>query len=242
MKLIPLYLTALSLNISPFAYADITGEDKKNIEQIVREYLLDNPEILYEMQDVLIKKETLAQEKNLSDSLTVIFKNKNVPTLGNIKDPKVTLTEFMDYSCYYCRQMWPELKKLIDKYPELQIKIINLPILGESSEWLANYSLSFWQLHPEKWEEFHNKILTAKNNFSEEAIKNLVKSLEGDWDKLSQMVTDNTAFDTLHQGVKLAKDAGIQGTPFYAVGTEDFFPGAVSYKQLSKAIEAYLKK
>lgn len=241
MKKIPLLLTALSFGISHFAYAEFTAEEKSNIQEIVKGYLLENPEILYDMQNELMKKEASKQEKSLSDSLGIIHQDKNTPTLGNTENPKVILTEFMDYSCGYCRIMWPSLKKLSEKYPELQIKIVNIPILGETSELLADYSLVFWMEYPEKWEEFHDKILTSKARFTEDSLKKLVTSLDGDWDKLAQMVSDKVPFETLHQHVQIANSAGIQGTPFYAVDKDEFLPGAVGYEQLDKVIEKKLK-
>ncbi len=241
MKRLPPFLTILSLGVSAWAYADIKAEDEKDMQRVVREYLLENPEILYEMQDVLVKKEALAQKESLSDNLKMIAEDKNIPAIGNLDNPKVVLTEFMDYSCGYCRRMWPDLKKLVADNPELQIKIVNLPILGEDSQNLANYSLAFWQLYPEKWLDFHDKILTSKSRFSEEALEKLVESLGGDWKNLTKIKSNNEViFNTLHQSVQIANAAGIQGTPFYALGTEEFFPGAVGYKQLDKAIKDYL--
>ncbi len=242
MKLIPLSLLTFTLSISHIAYADTVIKDEKDVHRIIKEYLLENPEILYEMQDILIQKESSKQKESLSDGLNILIQDSNIPALGNTKDPKVTLTEFMDYSCSYCRLMWPDLKKLSDKYPELQIKVVNLPILGEASELLADYSLSFWQLYPEKWEKFHDKIISSKNTFSIESLENLTKSLEGDWDKLSKAVEKKVAFNTIYQSIEIANTAGIKGTPFYAIGVEEFYPGAVGYKQLDKAIKEYLKK
>ncbi len=241
MKKTSLFLAALSLSVSSFSYAEFTADEESHIQKMIRAYLLENPEILYDMQSELIKKETSKQEKSLSDSLDIIHQDEKTPMLGNTEDPAVILTEFMDYSCGYCRLMWPNLKKLTEQHPELQIKIVNIPILGETSELLADYSLAFWMEYPEKWEVFHDKLMMSKARFTEESVKKLVMSLDGDADKLAQMIADKATFETLHQSLQIANSAGIQGTPFYAVNKDNFLPGAVGYEELDKAIKNSLK-
>lgn len=240
-KLIGISICLFSLGATS-AIAEINAEDKTEVQNIVREYLLDNPEILIEMQIALQKKELAAQEAYLSSALDNIYTNNSIPAIGNVEDPKLVLTEFMDYSCGYCKLMWPDLEKLVKEYPGLQIKVVNIPILGHYSGQVAAYSTAFWQLYPAQWEQFHNELMTANSQLSETAIGNLVQSLNGDWKKVSKLAQEDSVTSVISQNLDIAEGANIQGTPFYAVGKSDIFRGAVGYDMIKQSVEQQLKQ
>ncbi|MFV0321775.1 MAG: DsbA family protein [Alphaproteobacteria bacterium] len=239
-KLVAISVCLLSLGTIP-VYAEMNAADKTEVQNIVREYLLDNPEMLIEMQIALQKKEIAAQEAYLNTALDNIYANKDIPAIGNIDDPKLILTEFMDYACGYCKLMWPDLLKLTKEHPELQVKIVNIPILGHYSGQVAAYSTAFWQLYPEQWEQFHNELMTAKSQLSDTAIENLIKSLGGDWDKISKLAQEDAITSVISQNLDIADGANIQGTPFYAVGKTDIYRGAVGYDTIKQSVEQQLK-
>lgn len=238
-KFIGISVCMLSLGTT-VALAEINVADKTEVQNIVREYLLDNPEMLIEMQIALQKKELAAQEAYLSTALDDIYANNNIPAIGNINNPKLVLTEFMDYACGYCKLMWPDLLKLTKEYPELQIKIVNIPILGHYSGQVAAYSTAFWQLYPKQWEQLHNELMAVKSQPSDTAIENIIKSLGADWDKVSKLAQEDSITSVISENLDIAEGANIQGTPFYAVGKNDIYRGAVGYDTIKQSVEQQL--
>ncbi|MFV0430862.1 MAG: DsbA family protein [Alphaproteobacteria bacterium] len=235
-------LLLLASFTSPYAVAELSAADKEEVKQVINEYLLDNPEILFEMQNALQIKEDKAQQAFLQDALDKVYQDDNTPAIGNTENPKLTVTEFMDYSCGYCKLMWPHLEQLAKDYPDLRIKIVNIPILGHYSGQTAAYSLAFWRLYPQKWQSFHGELMQAKGEMSNDAFKKLAKSLDANWDEIAKLAQGEDVTMEINRNLQMFNGAGIQGTPFYVVGKDDILRGAVGYENMKEAIDTHLKQ
>ncbi|HWT30566.1 MAG TPA: thioredoxin domain-containing protein, partial [Propylenella sp.] len=141
--------------------AETTAAEKQEIEQIVRDYLLAHPEVIEEAITLLRAKreqEALAaQGKAIQENSAAIFDSKNQAVLGN-PDGKITLVEFFDYNCGYCKRAVSDMNALLAANPDLRIVMKEFPILSESSVEAARISVAVNDSAPEKYLAFHQEL------------------------------------------------------------------------------------
>ena len=168
-------LLALSLGLAavtaPAATAE--GADKAEIEKIVREYLLANPEILVEVQDALTakreKQEKVARDKAIAASGAAIFASTADAVIGNPKGD-VTVVEFYDYNCGYCKRALNDMDAMVKADPNLRFVLKEYPILGEDSLKAHVVAQAFKKLMPDKYGDFHRTLLTGERATEDSAI------------------------------------------------------------------------
>ena len=136
--------------------------DRKEVEKIIREYLLANPELLQEVQQALDAKQKeeqrVAQQTIISDAKDKIFKSAHDGVVGN-PNGKITIVEFFDYNCGYCKRAVEDMQAMTAADPELRFVLKEFPILGPDSQKASVVSMAFHNLMPEKYGEFHNQLL-----------------------------------------------------------------------------------
>lgn len=214
--------------------------DKAGVEQIVRDYLLTNPEIIAEAQAALEEKQAEAQRianlQVIKDNKAEIFSAKTDGVVGN-PNGKVTIVEFFDYNCGYCKRAQADMLALTKANPDLRFVLKEFPILGPDSQKAHVVSQAFLKLMPEKFEEFHNKLLEARSRATEESAIKLALSLGTDEAKLREGMKDPEIANTFGKTYDLANKLQITGTPSYVVGDEVVF-GALGEEMLSEKIAA----
>ncbi|WP_137680538.1 DsbA family protein [Aurantiacibacter suaedae] len=194
-----------------------------------RDYLLANPEVLPEAIEVLNQREALAKVEPLRDDLETPFPGA---VLGN-PDGKITLVEFSDYACTYCRQSMGDVMALIEANPDLKVVIRELPILSEGSGDAARMALAAAQQG--RFAAFHDAMF-RQDGPSEENIAAAAREAGVDLAK-AQTAIDSGAFEgQLQNNLFLAQSLGFSGTPSWIVGDE-LLNGAVGMDALSDAIE-----
>ncbi|KQU75788.1 disulfide bond formation protein DsbA [Aminobacter sp. DSM 101952] len=214
--------------------------DKKQVETIVREYLLDNPELLLEMQGALEAKQ---KEEQRVASLEVIKQSKdelfNSPFDGIVGNPdgKTTIVEFYDYNCGYCKRAQADMHALTKANPDLRFVLKEFPILGPDSQKAHVVSMAFRKLMPEKYGEFHDKLLGGEGRAGEEHAIKVALELGADEAKLREAMKDPAISEALNRTYELANKLQISGTPSYVVGNEVVF-GALGQEVLAEKIAA----
>src|SRR5688572_5078762 len=162
----PLRLLALILPfacaITP-ASAETSAAERQEIEQIVRDYLLANPEVIEEAVNALRAKrqaeEAVAQTKAIEEHRQDIFDSTHQMVLGNPDGP-ITLVEFFDYNCGYCKRALSDMTALLEANPDLRIVMKEFPILSEGSLQAARVSVAVKDLAPDKYLTFHRELMT----------------------------------------------------------------------------------
>ncbi len=145
---------------------------REDVEVIIRDFLLKNPEVLIEMQQAL---ETKQQEEQRIAHLDVIKNAKaeifNASYDGFVGNPngKTTIVEFYDYNCGYCKRAQEDMQALTAADPDLRFVLKEFPILGPDSQKASIVSMAFRTLMPEKHGEFHNLLLGSPGRASEDA-------------------------------------------------------------------------
>src|SRR3984893_1586268 len=158
-----LALAFLVPGFSPARAVSFSVDQKAEIEAIIKDYLLQKPEILREAIGVLEAREKAAdakaREKVVSDPSGALFSGANQAVIGNLEG-KITLIEFFDYNCGYCKRALSDLARLMKDNPELRVVLRDFPILSPGSVEAAKIANAFLrQFQGEKFWEFHQKLL-----------------------------------------------------------------------------------
>lgn len=235
------------LNDSDFVKAVVqhlnNEQNDDHIRQVVKDYLIKNPEVMLEVQDALNDK----QEKKIAESQTStlqskkdeIFNSPNDAVLGNPKG-SVTLVEFFDYNCGYCKKSYPDLENLIKSDPKLRVVIKDFPILGPDSVKAHIVARAVMKIMPEKYAEFHKELLTVPGRSNEEKAIKIAVKLGVDEQKLRSTMQDESLQQAFVDNGQLAYALGINGTPSYILGN-NVLVGAVG-ENILKAKIAELEK
>lgn len=213
-------------------------QDRGEIERIVRDYLVRNPEIVVEMQAALEAKETeqkrqaaMAAIKSSSDE---IFRSTADAVVGN-PNGKTTVVEFYDYNCGFCKRALGDMQALTKADPELRFVLKELPILGPESQQAHVVSQAFHRLMPAKYGEFHTKLLGSEGRATEESAVQLALELGADEAALRAEMAKPDIATAFQKSYELAEKLAITGTPTYVVGDEVVF-GAMGQEVLSQKI------
>ena len=217
--------------------------DRSQIEAVVRDYLLKNPEIMLEVQEAL---ETKQREEQRLAALGVISQNKeeifNSAFDGVVGNPqgKVTIVEFYDYNCGFCKHALADMKALTEANPDLRFVLKEFPILGPDSHKASVVSQAFHKLMPEKYGEFHTALLGGEGRANEATAIKVALSLGADEKKLRKAMQDPAINEEFSRTYELANRLAITGTPSYVIGNEVVF-GALGKDVLAEKIEAAAK-
>jgi protein-disulfide isomerase len=174
-------------------------------------------------------------KKNLITSHEKLINDPNSPTSGNPKGD-VTIVEFFDYRCGYCKRVLPTMLKAVKEDGNVRIVYKELPILGAESVVASRASLAAWRLAPKKYEAFHTTLMANKGHFSELKIRSIASDLSIDGNALIEGMKSSDIDFILNENHALAQSLGISGTPAFIIG-EELVPGAVDMNTLKRMIK-----
>jgi protein-disulfide isomerase len=239
-----LALAFLAPAFSPACAESFSSGQKAEIEAIIKDYLLQKPEILREAIGVLEAREKAAEakarEKVVSDPSGALFSAANQAVIGN-PEGKITLIEFFDYNCGYCKRALSDLARLVKDNPDLRVVLRDFPILSPGSVEAAKIANAFLrQFQGEKFWEFHQKLLGSRGHAGKAEALAVAKDLGANMDKLANDAAAPGITTGIEESGKLAKSLQVTGTPTYVIG-EDVFVGAVGYDELEAKV-ANIKK
>jgi protein-disulfide isomerase len=202
--------------------------DRTEVEQTVREYILANPEILPEAMERLRAKENARQVAASSDA---IFEPFPGAVLGN-PEGKVTLVEFTDFACGFCRASIPDVEALIKENPELRVVIRELPIIAPTSPDAARWGLA--AAEQGRYPAFHHAMFAAGRTDAA-SIENAARTAGLDLERARRFTADPKVKAEIEANLAHARDLRLEGTPAWVVG-EQLLTGAVGKAALAKAI------
>ncbi|MES0809132.1 DsbA family protein [Roseibium sp. SCPC15] len=228
---------ALSLVAGTAAAQDI---DRSEIEKIVREYLIQNPEVIAEALTELERREQEAAEaarlQALTDSADILFNSTRQVVLGN-PEGSVTLVEFFDYNCGYCKRAYGDMVRLIEEEPDLKVVLKEFPVLGQGSIEAAQVAVAVNSVAPEKYGEFHEALLLRRGQANLASALAAATGTGIPEEDLKKAMETDEAGATFEEVYTIANRLGLTGTPSYVVGNE-VVQGAVGYDQLRAKIDA----
>lgn len=241
----PFKKTALSVSaITALAVLPAYAQDgafsaaqKDDIGVIVKEYLMDNPNVIFEsIEAYRAQQEQLAQretEEKIVDNIAFLTRAE-APSIGN-PNGDITVIEFFDYNCGYCKRALPDIQKVVKADDNLRVVFKEMPILGPTSHVASQWALA---AHKQgKYFEFHVAVMEHRGPKDEEQLAKLSKDIGLDVDKMKADIASGDIEKELQKVLSVGREIGVSGTPAFIVG-DTFIPGYVGIDGLKDAIKA----
>jgi protein-disulfide isomerase len=214
-----------------------TDASDEKIEAVVRNYLLKNPEIMIEVQTALEAKRDEQNRVARTDFITKsgdgLFNDPEDAVLGN-PDGNVTVVEFFDYNCGYCRRAVGDMQALLKADPNVRFVLKELPILGPDSVKAHIVAHAFKKLVPAKYSDFHVALMEA-GQATEESAMAIAVSMGADEAALKAGMGDPAIGASFERNNNLAEGLNITGTPSYVI-QDEVVPGALGLEVLAQKV------
>jgi len=239
-----------SLSVAATQPSTFTPTQVQQIQQVIGDYLVKNPEILVKASRALQKKELVKAEQRAKVAIRKyakqIFADPNSPVVGN-PNGNVTLVEFLDYQCIHCKAMGPIIATLIKKNTNLRVVFKELPIFGNKSRYAAKVALAVYQKDPKQYYAFHSALLDSKKPLTKDMVLADLKpfadsnsALQGN--ALEQTLASTVVKQQLKDNFSLAQKLGLMGTPAFVLSNQAgnkvaFVPGATTEQKLQQMID-----
>ena len=218
--------------------ATFSAEQKQEIEKIIKNYLVTNPEIFLEAQTALEAKMEKEQAEKLkvaiAENAREIYRDPNADLAGNANGD-ITVVEFFDYNCGYCKRGLHDVIKLVESDPKVRVVFKELPILSKGSEEASRVAIAAGKQG--KYWDMHKAMLEAKGQMNEANALQIATKLGLDIDKLKKDMASPEVEAEIKKSEALAKKMGVNGTPHFLVG-DRAIPGAPEdlYDQLENHV------
>lgn len=219
-----------------------TPQQVQEIQKIVHDYLISNPNVLVEASQSLQKQTEQKQEQYAMQAIEKnkqqLFNDPASPVAGN-KNGDVTLVEFFDYQCGHCKAMNQVIQKIVKKNQNLRIVFKELPIFGSNSQFAAKASLA--SMKQGKYYAFHDALLSADNPLTNDKVIQVAKKVGLNVKELKKDMNSSEIAKQLRDNFQLAQSLRLIGTPTFVIGNKSltsfkFIPGATSQENLQQMI------
>lgn len=225
-------MLAILLPVPPPAIAQGLGEER--IKELALEAIRENPRIIMEAVQLLEQEQAAiqaeAQVSALESQRQLLEQDPNAPVLGN-PDGDVTVVEFFDYNCPYCRRAMSEVQGLLKADPDVRLVYREWPILNEGSVFAARAALAAREQG--KYEDFHWALMRLNEPAIEASVLQVAMEIGLDLDKLRADMDAPEVQRHIDQSMRLAQALGFNGTPSFVIG-DNLVPGYVEQKQLEE--------
>ncbi|QQM32947.1 thioredoxin domain-containing protein (plasmid) [Martelella lutilitoris] len=227
---------ALGLAIAPIAGFAQDLSDAR-IKELALEAIRENPQIIMEAVQLLEQQQAATQ----ADAAADVLKNQrqslehdpNAPVLGN-PDGDVTVVEFFDYNCPYCRRAMSEVQGLLDADQDVRLVYREWPILSEGSVFAAKAALAARE--QDKYEEFHWALMGMEERAEEASVMRLAEEIGLDVKRLRTDMDEPEVQEHIDESMRLSQALGFNGTPSFVIG-DDLVPGFVEQDQLEALVD-----
>lgn len=216
---------------------------RAEVEEIAKKVILDNPELLMRsVQEYQIKMQADQLAKSAGSIVALkkdLQENPASPFAGNAKGD-ITIVEFFDYHCGYCKHMLPVVSKILEEDKNVRFVFKEFPILSDDSTMAAKAALAVWKIDQAKYFAFHSALMKASGAYNMQQLQDTAKAVGIDPEQLKKTMEDPDITKELEKNRDMATAVGISGTPAIIIGTE-LMPGALDYDALKAKIEAARK-
>jgi protein-disulfide isomerase len=201
--------------------ASFSPDQRRAIEGIVKDYLVRNPEIFLEVQSALeikmAKDEAERTKKMVAEHAKEIYRAPGAPVAGN-PDGDITVVEFFDYNCGYCKRGFGEIAKLVEQDKNVRVVFKEFPILRDESEQAARVALAA-RMQGKYW-EVHRDLIQTKGLVNEAVALKVAEAHGLDMAKLKADMASPEVKGEIDRVKELAQKLGINGTPHFLVGDQ----------------------
>ncbi len=229
--------------LSPhFAKAEMSADHKKEIETLVHEYILNNGGLLIEsvnkFQTDEEAKANREAESKAAEFLKSIKDDKNLAIAGN-PDGDITVVEFYDYNCGYCKKALEEIQSLLKEDKNVKVVLYDMPILGPSSLETAKWGMAAKKQN--KFFDYHVALMHHNGEKDEAVYKKLAKDVGLDVEKLLKDKNDPAIDAEIKKYIETAQSLGFSGTPGFIIN-EKVFRGYIPYDVIQSTIKEQREK
>lgn len=213
-----------------------SDQQRDQVKELVREYILENPEIISEAIMALQAREEEARADQQAAALSThrnALLNPNENTIIGNPSGDVTVVEFFDYNCGYCKSMFPAVKEILEEDSDVRMVMKEFPILGPGSVIAARAALA--SREQGKYAELHMALLSHKGALNQNSVEAVAKNIGLNVEKLRVDMEKPEINEILGNNMALARDLGIEGTPALIIG-KTLVPGAIGVDRLRNLI------
>ena len=220
-------------------------EQRTDIERIIKEYLLSHPEVLQQAVAELEKRQQAAEAEKartaIKSNSEALFNSPRQVVVGNPKGD-VTLVEFFDYNCGYCKRAMTDMFDLMKNDGKLKVVLKEFPVLGPGSVEAAQVAVAVRMQDKtgKKYLDFHQRLLGARGPADKAHALAAAKEAGFDMARIEKDLASEEVKETLRENMKVADAIGINGTPSYIIGS-DVVIGAQGYDVLKEKVDASRK-
>ena len=220
-------IAALLLSASPlpalaFDISAMSDDEKAAFGQAVRDYLVENPEVLVEAISVLEQRNASAEVENDQQLVATYHEaifNDGHSWVGGNPDGDLTMVEFIDYRCGVCRRFNQEVHDIVEADGNIRLVLKEFPILGPDSETSARFAVAVRQVAgDDAYLQAHDELITLRSDASEEALRGVADRIGVDADEVIAEMQSETVTAVLRDNRQLAEQMAIQGTPTFVIG------------------------
>lgn len=223
----------LALATPAAAQQDMTDAEREDFRAEVRAYLLDNPEVIMEAVGVLEQREQSAQAEAdiaMAQENAELLYNDPTSWVGGNPEGDITIVEFLDYRCGYCKQAHPEVTQLIESDGNIRYIVKELPILGDQSVLASRFAVAVkMEAGDDAYETVNDALMTMRTDVTPEALLRLANTLGLDSDAILAQMDSDDVTDVIARNRALGQQLDITGTPTFVVEDQmlrGYVPGA----------------
>lgn len=220
---------------APAAAKDFTDAERAAIEKIVREYILEHPEIIPEAIEVLHERMATASVRENAEAL---FNDGYSHVAGNPRGD-VTVVEFFDYTCPYCKLVNPSLKKLIESDRNVRVVFKEWPIRGGEAEFASRAAIA--SEAQGKYMAFHDALMAHRGALNEKTVFEIAARVGLDVERLKQDMRAPKVQEVIDRNRELGAALNLRGTPAFIIG-DKLVPGAIEYDEMARQVAEARKK
>lgn len=217
--------------------SNLSAAQKTEVENVVRELLLNKePDLIVkaaqEMQRRTEKEEMTKGQEAISKKEKELYSDPDSQVMGN-KNGDVTIVEFFDYQCGYCKVVQPAVQELLESDKNLRFIFKEYPILGPGSMFASKAALA--SVKQNKYVKFHEALMTSKQHLTDDGVLEVAEDVGIDVKKLKVDMEDPKITKMLDKNRALGESLGARGTPTFIIGGK-LYPGALPVDQMKEII------
>jgi protein-disulfide isomerase len=215
-----------------------TAPQEERVGEIVRAYLLEHPEVINEAMQALRERQAAEAAARVAQALQErrdeLLADPMSPVGGN-PDGAVTVVEFFDYNCPYCRAAGPMVTELLQVNSDVRFVYKEFPTLAPSSRFAAQAALAARRQSPELYTAFHDALMKAEGRLAEDGVLQIAREAGINVDRMRADMQDPVINESLDRNIQLARAIGITGTPTFVIG-DAMLVGAKPLAEIERAI------
>ena len=215
-----------------------SAKEKSAIDAMIQDYIMKNPQVILDAVQQHQERQAAAEQARQQAQLQVMneqIKQSKTSPIGGNPEGDITIVEFFDYNCGYCKRVHGTVADVLEKDGKVRLVYKELPILGPQSLLAARAALGVFYSAPEKYTAFHDLLMTSRGGLEEQKIMDLAEMAGLETTAVKKAMDDPRVDQEIQHNLALAQQLGINGTPAFIIG-DTLVPGAIDAETLSKLI------